>query len=121
MADLTRGYAEAKEGKLSAEQLRSLISTIEDTRFELNAEGNTGWETRLAELNGLLDKQVKLEEEKVKNEVSNEAIMKYGSLEQKLAAVSGKNGVPLLDDPAQIEGAVERIKQGLMANEYQDP
>lgn len=79
VADLTRGYAEAKEGKLSSEQLRSLISTIEETRFDVS--DNTAWEKRLQELNGLLDKQVKLEEEKVKNEVSNEAIMKYGTLE----------------------------------------
>lgn len=121
VADLTRGYAEAKEGKLSADQIRNLIDTIAETRFELNEEGNTGWEKRLDELNALLDKQVQIEQQQVQRMASGEAIMKYGTLEQKLANVSGKEGVPILLDPAEIEGAVEKIKKGLMEGTYSDP
>lgn len=121
VADLTRGYAEAKEGKLSADQIRNLIDTIAETRFELDAEGNTGWEKRLDELNDLLDKQVQIEQQQVQRNAASEAIMKYGTLEQKLANVSGKEGVPILLDPAEIEGAVERIKKGLMEGTYSDP
>lgn len=121
VADLSRGYAQAMSGELSAEQIRNLIDTIAETRFELDKEGNTGWEERLKQLETLLDKQVQIEQQQVQKQTSSEAIMKYGTLEQKLAQVSGKEGVPILLDPAEIEGAVEKIKQGLMEGTYSDP
>lgn len=121
IADLSKGYAQAMSGELSAEQIRNLIDTIAETRFELDKEGNTGWEERLKQLETLLDKQVQIEQQQVQKQTSSEAIMKYGTLEQKLAQVSGKEGVPILLDPAEIEGAVEKIKQGLMEGTYSDP
>lgn len=129
VADVTRGVNEAIGGQLSVGQIEDLLQTMYSGRLDYKGAGlsEEHWQRMIAQTEKALEvaKEVaaakNAEDEAVaRAERARAATAKYGTLEEKIAAVSGRNYAAQILGPEELAGAIEQLKKGLMAGVYED-
>lgn len=129
VAEVTRGVNEAIGGQLSVGQIEDLLKTMYKGRVKYSEAGlsEDTWQRMIAQVEKALEvakaaaeKQGAIDAEAARAERARLATAKYGTLEQKVAAVSGRNYAPQILSADELAGAVEQMKKGLMDGAYAD-
>lgn len=129
VAEVTRGVNEAIGGQLSVGQIEDLLKTMYKGRVKYSEAGlsEDTWQRMIAQVEKALEvaktaaeKQGAIDAEAARAERARLATAKYGTLDERIAAVSGRNYAPQILSADELAGAVEQMKKGLMDGAYAD-
>lgn len=129
VADVTRGVNEAIGGQLSVGQIEDLLQTMYKGRVKYSEAGlsEDTWQRMIAQVEKALevakaaaDAKAQQDDAAARAERSRVAAAKYGTLDDKVKAMSGRNYAPIMLSPDELAGAVEQLKKGLMDGAYAD-
>lgn len=121
-AQATQEAQDALDGKLTVEQLKDVLqrrysSDLETVQDDIGQRITAKIEKILEEAEKAAAKQAKIDEANQKAENARQAQAKYGTLEEKVKAVSGKDGIPLMLDPSEVQGAIKQIKKQMLSGD----
>lgn len=129
VADVTRGVNEAIGGQLSVGQIEDLLQTMYKGRVKYSEAGlsEDTWQRMIAQVEKALevakaaaDAKATQDDAAARAERARVATAKYGTLDDKVKAMSGRNYAPIMLSPDELAGAVEQLKKGLMDGAYED-
>lgn len=129
VADVTRAVNEATEGKLTTGQIQDILTQMQTGRLKYQEAGLSEemWQKMIAKLEKLLEESIAKDaanaakaSEEAKKARMQDATLKYGSLEDKIKAVSGKDYVQQIDSPEQLGAAIDALTKQLLAGNIED-
>lgn len=129
VAEAARGVNDALQGKLSVGQMEDLLQTMERGRLDYKGAGisEEHWLRMIGQVEEALkaakeaaEARGEVDEAEARAERARAATAKYGTLDQKISAVSGRGYAPQILGPEELAGAVEQMKKGLMEGAYAD-
>lgn len=128
VAEVTRGVNEAIGGQLSVGQIEDLLKTMRSGNVHYEgAVSEDQWQRMLAQVKDTLETAKASAEDKAAAdaEAAREARAaaakaKYGTLDERIAQVSGRNYAPIILKPEELEGAIAQMKKSLMAGDFED-
>lgn len=129
VADVTRAVNEAAEGKLTTGQIQDILTQMQTGRLKYQEAGLSEemWQKMIAKLEKLLEENIAKDaanaakaSEEAKKARMQDATLKYGSLEDKIKAVSGKDYVQQIDSPEQLGAAIDALTKQLLAGNIED-
>lgn len=121
-AKATQEAQDALDGKLNVEQLKDVLqrrydSDLDIVQDDIGRRITAKIEKVLDEAEKAAAKQAKIDEANTKAENARQAQAKYGTLDERVKAVSGKDGMPIILDPSEVSSAIEQIKKQMMSGD----
>lgn len=121
-AKATQEAEDALDGKFTVEQLKDVLqrrydSDLDIVQDDIGRRITAKIEKVLEEAEKAAAKQAKIDEANAKAESARQAQAKYGTLDEKVKAVSGKDGIPIILDPSEIQGAIQQIKKQMLSGD----
>lgn len=121
-AKATTEAQDALDGKLNVEQLKDVLqrrydSDLDIVQDDIGRRITAKIEKVLEEAEKAAAKQAKIDEANTKAENARQAQAKYGTLDERVKAVSGKDGMPIILDPSEVSSAIEQIKKQMMSGD----
>lgn len=129
VADVMSGFGKAIAGELSLDKMEDIYKQMTEGRLQYTKAGLTEeqWQgfvnkmyDALVEARKNAAEQGKEDEAAAKAERARQATAKYGTLEERVAAVSGRDYVQQILSPEELGSAIAALKKGLMEGVYED-
>lgn len=129
VADVMSGFGKAIAGELSLDKMEDIYKQMTEGRLQYTKAGLTEeqWQgfvnkmyDALVEARKNAAEQGKEDEAAARAERARQATAKYGTLEERVAAVSGRDYVQQILSPEELGSAIAALKKGLMEGAYED-
>lgn len=129
VADVVRGAAEALEGKLTTGQMEDVLTKMQTGRLKYQEAGlsEEHWNNLISKLEKAIEESKDKDTynaakaaEEAKQARMQDAVLKYGTLEDKVKAVSGKNYAQQIFGPEELQSAIDALKKQLLEGNIED-